>query len=310
MAQRSEVAAFAPVEREVVITRVFDAPRDVVFEAWINPRHLAQWFGPKVFTNPVSEVDARVGGKWKVVMRAPDGTEYPAVGVYREIVKPERLAFTNDAVDKDGSKILEGFTTVTFEELDGKTKLTLVTRAKGLRPGTEHMLAGMEAGWSQSFDKLRTLMESKRVVVTKPTEKDLMFTRTFDAPRELVFEVWTDPKHVGQWWGPMGFRTETFAMDVRPGGEWTLVMHGPDGKEYQNRIVYSEVVRPERLVYRHGELFQTTVTFEDVGGKTKLTMRMVFESGAQRDEIISQYHADEGGAQTLGRLSEYLASLA
>jgi len=304
------VAVFAPVEREVVMTRVFDAPREVVFEAWINPWQLAQWFGPKVFTNPVSEVDARVGGKWKVVMRAPDGTEYPAVGVYREFVKPESLAFTNDALDKDGNRILEGFTTVTFEELDGKTKLTLVTRAKGLVAGTDRMLAGMDAGWSQSFDKLQGVVENKRAVVTRPSERELMFTRVFDAPRELVFEVWTDPKHVEQWWGPIGFRTESIAMDVRPGGEWTLVMHGPDGKDYNNRIVYIEVVRPERLVYKHGDLFQSIVTFEDVGGKTKLTMRMLFESEAARNETISKYHADEGGVQTLGRLGEYLASLA
>jgi uncharacterized protein YndB with AHSA1/START domain len=310
MAQRSEVAAFAPVEPEVVITRVFDAPREVVFEAWINPQHLAQWFGPKVFTNPVSEVDARVGGKWKVVMRSPDGTEYPTVGVYREFVKPERLVFTNNALDKDGSKLLEGLTTVTFEDFDGKTKITLVTRMKGLKPGTEHMLAGMDAGWSQSFDKLQVMVENKRAVVARPSERELLFTRTFDAPRELVFDAWTDPKHIEHWWGPIGFRTESIAMDVRPGGEWTLVMHGPDGTDYNNRIVYIEVVRPERLVYKHGELFQSTVTFEDLGGKTRLNMRMLFESEAARNETISKYHADEGGVQTLGRLGEYLASLA
>ncbi len=310
MAQKSEATAFAPVERDLVLTRVFNAPREIVFEAWINPFHLAQWFGPKVFTNPVTEVDARVGGKWKVVMRAPDGTEYPTVGVYREIVKPERLVFTNNALDNDGNKLLEGFTTVTFEEFEGKTKLTLTTRAKGLVEGTDQMLAGMEEGWSQSLGKLRGIVENRQAVVSKPTERELLFTRVFDAPRELVFDVWTDPKHIEHWWGPIGFRTESIAMDVRPGGEWTLVMHGPDGTDYNNTIRYLEVVRPERLVYKHGELFQSTVTFEDVGGKTKLTMRMLFESGAQRDETISKNHADEGGVQTLGRLAEYLALLA
>ena len=99
-------------------------------------------------------------------------------------------------------------------------------------------------------------------------------------------------------------------MDVRPGGEWILVMLGPNRAEYNSRIVYMEVVRPERLVYRHGELFQSTVNFEDADGKTKLTMRLLFESGAQRDEIVGRSHAEEGGAQTLGRLGEYLASLA
>jgi uncharacterized protein YndB with AHSA1/START domain len=315
MAQKSEATAFAPVEREVVMTRVFDAPREVVFGAWIDPFHLAQWFGPKMFTTPVAEVDARVGGKWRVVMRAPDGTEYPGAGVYREIVKPERLVFTNDALDKDGNKLLEGLTTVTFEEFEGKTKLTLTTRSKGLVAGTDKMLAGMEEGWSQTLDKLHGVVENgqaenRQAVVSKPTDRELLFTRVFNAPRELVFDVWTDPKHIEHWWGPIGFRTESLAMDVRPGGEWTLVMHGPDGKDYNNTIRYIEVVRPERLVYRHGPLFQSTVTFEDLGGKTKLTMRMLFESGAQRDETISTYHADEGGVQTLGRLAEYLTSLA
>jgi uncharacterized protein YndB with AHSA1/START domain len=111
-----------PIERELVITRVFDAPRELVFQAWIDPKHLSQWWGPKGFINPVCEVDARVGGAWRIVMRAPDGAEYPGGGVYLEIVEPERLVFTNVAVDKNGNPILDGLTTVTFAELDAKPR--------------------------------------------------------------------------------------------------------------------------------------------------------------------------------------------
>src|SRR5258706_7231658 len=148
----STPASETAMEREVVITRVFDAPRDLVFKAWTDPEHLARWWGPKEFTNPVCEADVRVGGAWRIVMRAPDGGEYPCGGVYREIVPPERLVFTNIAMDKDGNALLDGLTTVTFAEQREKTKLTLQTRAKGLVPYAPQMLAGLEAGWSQSLE--------------------------------------------------------------------------------------------------------------------------------------------------------------
>jgi uncharacterized protein YndB with AHSA1/START domain len=141
-------------EREVVITRIYDAPRALVFKAWIDPKHLKQWWGPKVFTNPVCEVDARVGGAWRIVMRAPDGVDYPCGGVYREIVEPERLVFTNIATDKDGNPILDGLTTVTFAEQGRKTKLTLTTRAVALVDYAASYLQGMEAGWTQSLESL------------------------------------------------------------------------------------------------------------------------------------------------------------
>ncbi|MBN9119541.1 MAG: SRPBCC family protein [Planctomycetes bacterium] len=147
-------------------------------------------------------------------------------------------------------------------------------------------------------------------------DRELVVTRDFDAPRALVFDAWTDGKHLANWWGPNGFTTTTHAIDVRPGGRWRFVMHGPDGRDYQNLITYLEVVRPERLVYRHGggeaELegvtFQSTVTFEEVGGKTRVTMRLVFPTAAERDRVVREYGAEEGGRQTLARLAEYVAA--
>jgi uncharacterized protein YndB with AHSA1/START domain len=141
-------------EREIVIRRLFDAPAEVVFEAWTNPEQLAQWWGPEDFTNPVCELDVRVGGDWRIVMRAPDGAMYPCRGVYLEIVAPERLVFTNIAMDDEGTPVLDGLTTVTFEEADGKTKLTLRTSAVALVPGAVEKLAGMDTGWSMSLDRL------------------------------------------------------------------------------------------------------------------------------------------------------------
>src|SRR3989304_4404219 len=137
--------------------------------------------------------------------------------------------------------------------------------------------------------------------------------RIFDAPRELVFKAWTDPEQIGKWWGPLGFTTTTDEMEVRPGGVWRFVMHGPDGRDYKNKIVYIEVARPERLVYQHGGdedvepvNFQGTVTFAEQGGKTKLTVRMLFPSAEERDRVVKEYGADEGLNQTLDRLEEHL----
>ncbi len=141
--------------------------------------------------------------------------------------------------------------------------------------------------------------------------------REFDAPRELVFKVWTDPKHLAQWWGPNGFTTTTSSFDMRAGGVWRFVMHGPDGRDYQNRIIFDEVVPPERIVYRHGGgddvepvQFRTTVAFEDLGKRTRIVMRMDFPSAAERDRVIQEYGADKGLVQTLGRLAEHVAALA
>src|SRR5713226_3537728 len=140
-------------------------------------------------------------------------------------------------------------------------------------------------------------------VATKAGEREIVATRVFDAPREVVFKLWTDPNHVGQWWGPKGFTTTISEMDVRPGGVWRFVMHGPDGVDYENEIIYREIVKPERLVYSHvsGPLFHVTVTFIEQGAKTKLTVRMVFESATQREKVIQEFGAIEGLNQTLER---------
>lgn len=148
-------------------------------------------------------------------------------------------------------------------------------------------------------------------------ERAIVITRVFDAPRELVWQAWTDPKQVAHWWGPNGFTTTIEKMDVRPGGAWKHVMHGPDRVDYPNKSVFTEVVKPERIVYSHGggrkggpgAKFQATWTFETLGDKTRVTMRMLFASAADRDKVVKEYNAIEGGNQTLDRLATHLAKM-
>ena len=149
---------------------------------------------------------------------------------------------------------------------------------------------------------------------TAAGEREIVTTRVFDAPRELVFDAWTDPKHIAEWWGPNGFTTTVYEMDVRPGGMWRFMMHGPDGTDWPNRIVYREVVRPERLAFEHGsdidddpQRFQVTITFADHEGGTLLTQRMLFATAEQRARVIG-FGAIELGQQTLDRFAAHLAT--
>jgi uncharacterized protein YndB with AHSA1/START domain len=139
---------------ELTFVRLLDSPRELVFSAWTDPHHLAQWWGPQGFTNPVCEVDMRPGGVIRIVMRAPDGVDYPMAGAFREIVWPERLVFTAVAQDKDGNPHLESLATVTFVSEGDKTKLTVHVRATSLTASGAQMLEGMEAGWTQTLGRL------------------------------------------------------------------------------------------------------------------------------------------------------------
>jgi len=145
-------------------------------------------------------------------------------------------------------------------------------------------------------------------------DREIIQTRLLNAPRELVYEVWTNPEHVINWWGPNGFSTTTYEMEVKPGGVWRFMMHGPDGTDYPNKMVFEEVTANEKLVYTHsadkedGHSFHVTVTFEEQEGKTLLTMRSVFRTAEERNMVIEKYGALEGGRQTLSRLEAYLST--
>jgi len=150
--------ATTATERRITIACVLDAPRELVFRAWIDREQLSRWWGPKGFTNPVCEVDARVGGNIRIVMRAPDGTNHLMKGVFREIAAPEKLIFTNVAVGQNGIPLVNGLTEVTFSDQAGKTTMTLETSASALVPEAETMLNGMSEGWNQSLERLRILL--------------------------------------------------------------------------------------------------------------------------------------------------------
>jgi uncharacterized protein YndB with AHSA1/START domain len=149
-------------------------------------------------------------------------------------------------------------------------------------------------------------------------DRELIVSRAIAAPRAIVFKAFGDRDNISLWWGPNGFRTTTYEMDVRPGGVWRYTMHGPDGVDWPNKVVYIEVVEGERLVYHHGtdgdvandpHSFHVTITFSEQDGKTIVTSRSLFSSKEQLDQV-KQFGAVEGGKQTLARLDQYITRLA
>ena len=161
-------------------------------------------------------------------------------------------------------------------------------------------------------------MDAKNSVVDLDTDPcSIIGSRLLDAPRELVFSVFTDQRHLARWWGPNGFTTTTLSFDFRPGGEWRFVMHGPNGRNYQNRITYEEIIRPELIAYRHdgGDdvepvQFRQTLKFEDLGdNRTRLTWHGRFPSAEERARVIKTYNADKGLSQTMARLVDYVATM-
>jgi uncharacterized protein YndB with AHSA1/START domain len=144
-------------------------------------------------------------------------------------------------------------------------------------------------------------------------DREIVVSRTIEGPRDLVFEAYTEARHLDSWYGPSGFRTTTHAFEFRPGGVWEFTMHGPDGTDYPNRVEWLEIAPPELIVYRHGErpddprAFVSTVTLVERGAATEVTLRAVFGTRQQRDEVVALYHALEGAEQTLASLAAQVA---
>ena len=309
---------------ELTITRIFDAPREKVWQAWTSPEEIKKWWGPKYFTAPVSKIDLRVGGKYLSCMRGPDGKDYWSTGVYRELVPMERIVVTDSFADEKGNVVpashygmtgdfpLELLVTVTFEELGNKTKMVL--RHEGIPLGMMREMT--ETGWSESFDKLaENIAANGTRIIAERGKQEVIITRVFDAPRALVFRAYTDRNLKPQWWGPKRLTTTIDKMDVKPGGQWRFIQRDAAGNEYVFHGVYHEVRSPERIVDTFefegmpGHVSLETCILEDIDGKTKMTGRSVYQTVEDRDGMLAS-GMEEGVFETMDRLAELLAKLA
>ena len=309
------------VAPEFILTRIFDAPRPLVFKCWMEPSHLARWWGSRTFTCPVCEVDARVGGKFKLVMRGLDGAEYPMSGTFRDIVPNVRIVKEDDAsehseewhdmVDPErkgqGKRKIDILTTVIFADHGAGTKVTITTRFPSIALRDNFAKFGMKEGWSSSLDKLEDLLDA-----IKAAPNEINITRLIAAPRHTIFQALSDPKGLAVWWGPNGFTTTTRKQDFRAGGVWDYTMHGPDGTDYPNYVQYTEIMAPELIRYDHGTdaanpfMFKAVITLTEESGKTRVSLRLIIADAAQREGFIA-FGAVEGGYQNLSRLDAFLS---
>lgn len=281
------------------LERTFDATPEQLWAAWTDPAQYAKWLNPAPGHDLViHEWDLRVGGRVRFDMPQPDGNKNPQEGVFHQLDRPRELV----SGSADRSFLIRAL----FEPVGRRTRL--VVEVTGLPPEW-HQPATV--GWNQGFDKLERVL---RDAAAMPSDREVLITRDFDAPPERVWAAWTDPERLARWFGPDGFRITTHAWDFRVGGTWRFTMHGPDGTDYPNWVRYKVIAPPRRLAYDHGGSkadaadFEGTATFEPLpGGRTRLALRSVFPSKEARDHVVREFHAIEGGRQTLARLAEHLA---
>ena len=259
-----------PSDREMVFTRVVDAPRDLVWEVYTDPKHVAQWWGPKGFTNTIHEMDVRPGGIWRLTMHGPDGTNYPNRIAFLEVEKPSRLVY--DHGDDANPRMFHVTTHFTAEGAHTKIISRIVFPSAAACAGVKPYAID---GHATSMERLDVFL-----AVQETAAREIVSTRDFaDAP-EAVFSAFSDPARLARWWGPNGFTNTIREFDLRPSGKWRLTMHGPDGTNYDNESRFLEVVRPARIVFQHEEPvhgFRMTMTFAEHGAGTMLTWRMRFE---------------------------------
>lgn len=227
-------------DRAIITTRLFKAPRELVFKMFTDPKHVVEWWGPRGFTTTVHEMDVRVGGTFRHTMHGPDGTDYPNYMTYKEVVRPERLAYSHGGGKEDDDVLFEG--RITFEERGDKTLVTMQalfpTKAERDRCAREY---GAVEGGVQTLDRL------EEHICREIAGGEFTISRVFDAPRELVWKACTDPQRMKHWWGPKGYTVKVSNMDFRPGGIYHYGLRSPEGQEVWGKFIFRHIVAPERM---------------------------------------------------------------
>ncbi len=298
---------------DLTITRLIDAPRERVFDAWTNPDALNQWWGPQGFTTTTERIDVRPGGVWQFIMHSPDGTDSPNRITFEEIVRPERITYFHG---EDEGKPRDFHTTVSFEDLGRQTRLTLtsVFATAELRRQALEEYGALEGGHS-TIDNL-----SEFVLDGQP----MVITRLFNAPLPRVWRALTDPEQIMKWWGPEHFTSPEARVDFRVGGKYVFAMRDPDGNDYWSTGTYREIEPMTRIVYTdsfadaEGNVVSATdyglsadfpaelvvtIMLEDLGGRTRLTSTT---EGMPRDAMFEM--ARSGWTTSLDKLAVVVTS--
>jgi uncharacterized protein YndB with AHSA1/START domain len=225
---------------EIRITRFYDAPVQAVWDAWTDPEQVAQWWGPRGFTLTTHSKDLKPGGHWNYTMHGPDGTDYPNKTQYFEVEKRAKLVYDHGGSD-DRPPLFR--VTVLFSEIGGKTKMEMNMALPTPEAAEETRKFIKKAGGDSTWDRLAEYLEKE-----SSGKEKFVINRTFDAPLELMFEMWTNPKHFSQWLPPTGFKMEFIRSDIGSGGSIFYLMTDGNVKMY-GRAEYLKIEKPDGLIY-------------------------------------------------------------
>lgn len=230
---------------ELHITRIFNAPPQLVWEAWTNLDHVHQWWGPRGFTLTTHHKDLRVGGTWKYTMHGPDGTDYPNITVYHEVETYSRLVYDHGATESTPPLFR---VSVSFHEHGSAGRQTRMEMTMALKDAeAAQQIKGFirMAGGNSTWDRLAEHMEAQT-----HGAPCFIINRTFAAPIEQLYDLWTTPEHLARWLPPTGMSMRFHRAEIRVGGTSFYSMSNPDGSfTLHGRMHYLELNRPDRIVY-------------------------------------------------------------
>jgi uncharacterized protein YndB with AHSA1/START domain len=293
-------AVIAPPGVPVIeVARTFDAPNHLVFDALTSPGVLRRWWGAHSMQLEQCDIDLNVGGAYRFVLRGADGRTYEFRGVYRDIRRPTRVVFTESF---DGAPNAETHNTVVIEERDRESSLNMTVLHRTVSNRDAHMTSGLERGVRESHVRLDELLD----------RRTLALQYVVDAPRDAVFEAWTDLRRLAQWFAPQDSRIGFVDRDLQVGGRWRRVIHPPRGDDQRVEGRYLEIEEPRRLAMTftvepdvgHPRITTNVVlTFESIGSRTSVYLdHGFFETAVARDRQRDDWMS------TLRRLDEYLGT--
>ncbi len=307
---------------ELHITRVYDAPVKLVWDAWTDPEQVAQWWGPRGFTLTTHSKDLRPGGSWVYTMHGPDGVDYPNKTQYFEVEEHALLVYDHGGND-DRPPLFR--VTVRFQEINGKTRMEMTMKAPTAEAAEEIRKLIKKAGGNATWDRLAEYLAQER------EGKDrFVINRSFEAPIETLFQMWTDPAHLSQWLAPTGFTMKFIRARIETGGETFFSMSNGAGMTLYGRAKYIEITPPNRLVYtqeicdEHEQLSRhpmsptwpatmlTVVTLEaEDANRTRVTINWEVYGDASAEERDT-FHQAKGGMMagwtgSFDKLEELLA---
>lgn len=306
---------------EISITRLYDAPVKMVWDAWTDVKQVAQWWGPRGFTLTTHSKDLRPGGTWVYTMHGPDGTNWENITVYHEVEKYSRLVYDHGA-NANQPPLFR--VTVDFTEFKGKTKMDMTMALATAEAAQETRKFIKKAGGESTWDRLAEYLEHE-----KTGKETFVINRVFDAPIETMYDMWTNPKHFSQWLAPTGFTMEFIRADIKPGGNTFYFMtDGADIKMY-GRANYLEMHKPDRIMYtqqfcdekenmsRHPmaptwpAVMLTTVTFHaESSTQTRVTVQWEVHGKATSEEmqtfLAGRTGMTQGWTGSFDKLESYL----